>query len=441
MRLKPTEFKIRGEIVSEGGAEESSLYEFLVENHEAFKDFFKDDKEEGPPEDEGEEDKFLIPDEDGEVYMVLDERKEAHKGKGIDLEFEEEALSRHALQKALRESKIEGNLELSDFLKEALETPEESIVLPTKDTSFEEYPYSVHPKALEEDRIIEYNPYATAAVKRFKQFSEEVAGLSRSMSVKLRKVLHAQSLGRTVREQTSGKIDRRKLSTLNMPGRTPNKKVFQRNIKGKSQKVAISILLDQSGSMQGSRERCAAKTAIALGDALNTLGGMGVKFEVIGFDNRYEPQGSTDLDEKPWLVKFDRLEPLQIHKYKFFEETWPKVKARLGSFVAHGNNSDPDAVLFAARNLLEVKGVDRRVLLVLSDGAPCCASDLKRTGEYLKSVLLELEGQGIQTIGIGIETQYVKNFYKDWLVVNSVEDLEKEGIQALSNLLIKGRIK
>ena len=243
---------------------------------------------------------------------------------------------------------------------------------------------------------------------------ENVGTMSRTISAQLRKILSTTSLARTQRDQQRGRLDRTKLHTLNRPGHTaPNRRVFTRTIEGKSHDIAIGLLVDQSGSMAGSKIRCAREATTALADALDQLTPLGVKFGVWGFDSVYRGVELGYRHDSDFVSDCDRTEPLRFHKYKSVSENWKRVSSRLGAMQARDNNCDGEAVRWAAQQLLKVEGVSRRILIVLSDGSPCCGNMLgmQRIAADLKRAIPEMNDLGVETFGLGIMDRSVEEFY------------------------------
>ena len=82
--------------------------------------------------------------------------------------------------------------------------------------------------------------------------------------------------------------------------------------------------------------------------------------------------------------------------------------------------------MWAASRLMDnLSGGRKPVLVVFSDGRPNGAySDSSPVLQnHLRNTIKRIEGAGIALLGVGIETDYVKRFYTDWVVVESLDDL------------------
>lgn len=309
-------------------------------------------------------------------------------------------------------------------------------------------PYTPLPSAQRLDRVITYDAYNLSFGRVYQRASRSVQSTSRAVSDQMRRVLLARSLNRLQRDQQRGRLDRTKLHTLNLPGRPqPNRRVFTKRMHGQSSKVAIGILVDQSGSMSARwdfRDKIGSARAatVAMGDALHPLEALGVKFGVWGFDSHNGRVQSVSEVE----MGFDRREPLRFHEYKTFNEDWRVVAPRVGAMEALENNCDGEAIRWAAQQILKVEKVDRRVLIVLSDGSPMCLSarDCRLTGDRdggvrihqdTKAAVKDVISAGIETLGIGICSEAVKRYYPSWVVIDSPGDLETVLLSGLRTAL------
>jgi len=410
-----------------------------------------DEGDDGDTESEANDDGVHDPDREGDEegggpvdYEVEEDppsptEEEAEENELRTKDVEEAEAYKPTLQevvevlKDLLDDDLEQMTDIANLVREELEDLGQEVDPPSKSTSFEEYAYSVPPEVLALDEIVSYDPLCRHLRPRFLTAEAESQSAARAISSTLRRILHTQSQTRKLRGQRSGRIDRNRLHTLNRPGSVHNDRIFNRFIQGKSQDVAIFVMVDQSGSMSGSPIKTARATSMAIGNALDPLAPLGLKFAVYGFDNPDTPRRSDFRDPSR---RYDRLEPMRFHEYKAFTDDWKRVKPRIGGMEAGGNNCDPDALRFAAAELFKVKDVQRRILLVLSDGQPCCHTDLWRTDKDLKRVIAVLETRKIEVIGLGILTDYVKKYYPKWLAIKNLADLQTTGVKLLADLLL-----
>ncbi len=76
--------------------------------------------------------------------------------------------------------------------------------------------------------------------------------------------------------------------------------------------------------------------------------------------------------------------------------------------------------------------------MVFSDGMPNSCGDHTILNADLKKAVADIKKSGIEVIGIGIETEAVKTFYPEYVVLNDVQDLPKKALGKLAGLLTRG---
>ena len=193
--------------------------------------------------------------------------------------------------------------------------------------------------------------------------------------------------------------------------------------------TVVTILIDNSGSMRGRPIMVAAVCADILA---RTLERCGVKTEILGFTTRAWKGGSSRED---WLkagkpAQPGRLNDLRHIVYKAADAPWRRARRNLGLMMREGllkENIDGEALLWAHQRLLG-RPEARRVLMVISDGAPVDDSTLSvNSGHYLerhlREVISEIEAKSpVQLIAIGIGHD-VTRYYRRAVTIVDVEQL------------------
>ncbi|WP_394761495.1 cobaltochelatase subunit CobT [Phenylobacterium sp.] len=193
--------------------------------------------------------------------------------------------------------------------------------------------------------------------------------------------------------------------------------------------TVVSILIDNSGSMRGRPIMVAAVCADILA---RTLERCGVKTEILGFTTRAWKGGSARED---WLKagkppQPGRLNDLRHIIYKAADAPWRRARRNLGLMMREGllkENIDGEALMWAHQRLIG-RPESRRILMVISDGAPVDDSTLSvNSGHYLerhlREVIGEIEGKSpVQLIAIGIGHD-VTRYYRRAVTIVDVEQL------------------
>ncbi|MGB2123814.1 MAG: cobaltochelatase CobT-related protein, partial [Candidatus Puniceispirillaceae bacterium] len=158
--------------------------------------------------------------------------------------------------------------------------------------------------------------------------------------------------------------------------------------------TVVTLLLDNSGSMRGRPITIAAVTADILA---RTLERCGVKVEILGFTTRAWKGGqSRELWQQAGKPPAPgRLNDLRHIIYKSADAPWRRAKKSLGLMLREGilkENIDGEALLWAHERLL-ARSEDRRIMMVISDGAPVDDSTLSvNSGSYLEKHLRDVIG-------------------------------------------------
>ena len=193
--------------------------------------------------------------------------------------------------------------------------------------------------------------------------------------------------------------------------------------------TVVSLLIDNSGSMRGRPIMVAAVCADILA---RTLERCSVKTEVLGFTTRAWKGGAS---RDAWLKAGKppapgRLNDLRHIVYKSADAPWRRARKNLGLMMREGllkENIDGEALMWAHQRLI-ARTEQRRILMVISDGAPVDDSTLSvNSGHYLerhlRRVIAEIEGKSpVELIAIGIGHD-VTRYYRRAVTIVDVEQL------------------
>ncbi|WP_373474304.1 cobaltochelatase subunit CobT [Sphingorhabdus lacus] len=204
--------------------------------------------------------------------------------------------------------------------------------------------------------------------------------------------------------------------------------------------TVVTLLLDNSGSMRGRPISIAAISADILA---RTLERCGVKTEILGFTTRAWKGGQARED---WLASGRSPMPGRLNDqrhiiYKKADEPWRHAKRNLGLMMREGllkENIDGEALLWA-HNRLIARAEDRRILMVISDGAPVDDSTLSVNHggyleQHLRKVIEMIETRSpVQLVAIGIGHD-VTRYYRRAVTIMDAEQLGGTMIEQLAGL-------
>ncbi len=204
--------------------------------------------------------------------------------------------------------------------------------------------------------------------------------------------------------------------------------------------TVVTLLIDNSGSMRGRPITVAAMCADILA---RTLERCGVKTEILGFTTRAWKGGQS---RERWVQEGKprnpgRLNDLRHIIYKAADAPWRRSRRAMGLMLREGllkENIDGEALAWAYKRLL-TRTEHRRILMVISDGAPVDDSTLSvNPGNYLerhlREQIKEIEGRGaVELIAIGIGHD-VTRYYRRAVTIVDAEELGGTMMKKLAEL-------
>ena len=209
----------------------------------------------------------------------------------------------------------------------------------------------------------------------------------------------------------------------------------------------VTILIDNSGSMRGKPISVAAICADILS---RTLERCSVKVEVLGFTTKHWKGGQS---REKWLSNNKptfpgRLNDLRHIIYKSADTPWRQAKKNIGLMLKEGllkENIDGEALKWAYNKILKRKE-ERKILMVISDGAPVDDSTLSaNVSDYLESNLKTTvkfieKNTSIELLAIGIGHD-VTRYYDKAIKIVDVQDLGDVMINQLTDLFTENKNK
>ena len=262
---------------------------------------------------------------------------------------------------------------------------------------------------------------------------------------KLQRLLLAQQNRHWEFDLEEGMLDTSRLPRIIMDPMYPLS--FKREKDTNFRDTVVTLLLDNSGSMRGRPIMIAAMCADILG---RTMERCAVKTEILGFTTRAWKGGQSrekwTTDGKP--AHPGRLNDLRHIVYKSADEPWRRAKKNLGLMMREGllkENIDGEALMWA-HNRLMARPEQRKILMVISDGAPVDDSTLSvNTGNYLerhlRRVIDDIETKSsieLTAIGIGHD---VTRYYRRAVTIVDAEQLGGAMTTQLISLFEEDKIR
>ncbi|CAN5127750.1 cobaltochelatase subunit CobT [soil metagenome] len=263
-------------------------------------------------------------------------------------------------------------------------------------------------------------------------------GAVTKLANRLQRKLMAQQSRSWDFDQEEGMLDAARLARIIVsPGHSLSYKIERET---DFRDTVVTLLIDNSGSMRG---RPISIAAISADIMARTLERCGVKTEILGFTTRAWKGGQS---RENWLAAGrpampGRLNDLRHIVYKPADTPWRRARTSLGLMMREGllkENIDGEALLWAHSRLL-ARPEERKILMVISDGAPVDDSTLSvNSGSYLEKHLRQvigwIEGKSpVQLVAIGIGHD-VTRYYAKAVTIMDAEQLGGTMVEQLAGL-------
>ena len=215
---------------------------------------------------------------------------------------------------------------------------------------------------------------------------------------------------------------------------------FKQESESKFKDTVVSLLIDSSGSMRGRSMTLAAICGDIIG---STLERCYVKTELLGFTTKHWKGGES---RKAWVNQGSpsnpgRLNDLRHIIFKSAEDNFRKARKSFGIMLREGllkENVDGEALAWAHQRLSK-RNEERKILIVISDGAPVDDSTLSTNhsnflDNHLRQIIHTIETQSnVELLAIGIGHDVTK-YYDKSITINRAEELAEALLDKLTEL-------
>ena len=237
----------------------------------------------------------------------------------------------------------------------------------------------------------------------------------------VRRLIQIRAKAQRVYGVKKGKLDQSRLSRIcfNAPGF--NERVFKNKIENKILDAAITVLVDMSGSMSGTKAYYALASTLLVNEVCSTLN---IPIEIVGFTDDY---GKDEVSPVMFVYKsFSNLHVSNDDLEKYFAKS---------SYHMHGN-PDGENILWAHNRLLKRKE-KKRLLIVMSDGSPAASKSSIGISRFTEQVIREIEdSKKIDIYGLGLQSDSVRSYYRAHSVVDKPEDIPSKLLELIERKIL-----
>lgn len=400
----------------------NSKFSQLLQEMEIFKSENYDEEENQKNEDE--QDNNLNRDSENENQDDQEKGQQEQDQNGIDADYD------------LDEYRMDEQLVDTDLDKQSSET-----VFQKMNAGIEDKEYKIFTSQFDEITMAENLESKEEIIKLRKILDQQLVSFQ-NLITKLANKLQRQLLAKQNRawefNLEEGLLDSSKLTRIIMD--PYNSLSFKKEKDLDFKDTVVTLLIDNSGSMRGRPITIAAICADILS---RTLERCSVKVEILGFTTKNWKGGKSreewNKNNKP--KNPGRLNDLRHIIYKSADIHWRQSKRNLGLMLKEGllkENIDGEAISWAF-NRLKKRKEERKILMVISDGAPVDDSTLSVNSgnfleKHLKKIVKFIESKSeIEILAIGIGHD-VSRYYNKAIKITDVQELGDVMIGQLSGL-------
>ena len=303
------------------------------------------------------------------------------------------------------------------------------------------FEYKIYSRDYDEESVAE-EMCSSEELQRLRKHLDQLMGPSKStvskLANRLQRFLMAQQNRSWEFNKEEGILDSSRLHKVILDPVTPLSYKVEKDTEFRD--TVVSILVDSSGSMRG---RSMTVAAICADIISTTLERCGVKTEVLGFTTRQWKGGES---RKRWVEDGKpenpgRLNDIRHIIFKSADTPWRRGRKNFGLMLREGllkENVDGEALIWAHDRLV-MRQEQRKILMVISDGAPVDDSTLSTNPNnyldlHLRQVIHSIETQSpIKLIAIGIGHD-VTRYYQKAVTIHRAEELGGAMLDQLTDL-------
>ena len=381
--------------------------------------------------------------EDNEIEDETEQEDEAASEEGED---DDSLESESSPEQENQEGAEETEADMGDIDEDAIVDENQEITtnqswlesLVGKNTNFK---YKVYTRNFDEEIRAE-DLCSPEELQRLRKHLDQLMGSSKAtiskLAHRLQRFLMAQQNRSWEFNKEEGMLDSARLHKIITDPLTPLTYKIEKDTDFRD--TSVSILVDSSGSMRG---RSMTVAAICADIISTTLERCNVKTEVLGFTTKHWKGGES---RKIWMddgkpENPGRLNDIRHIIFKSADTPWRRGQKNFGLMLREGllkENVDGEALIWAHDRLAR-RSEQRKILMVISDGAPVDDSTLSTNPTnfldlHLRQVIHSIETMSdINLIAIGIGHD-VTRYYKNAVTIHRAEELGGAMLEQLTDL-------
>jgi hypothetical protein len=289
-------------------------------------------------------------------------------------------------------------------------------------TDYEKFIIVDYPKSLGDKKYLEPTAKSKEFLKEYAVRVEPHLISQENFAQQVRKLIQIRSKSQMQYGVKKGKLDQSRLSRICFDAPGFNQRVFKNKIENKVLDAAITVLVDMSGSMGGSKVQYALASTLLVNEVCSTLN---IPIEILGFTDGYTP----GMDIAPVMFVYKNFSDLKIDNERI------KGCFSTSSLYMYGN-PDGENILWAHNRLVRRKE-KKKLLIVMSDGSPAASKSSVGLESFTLKAIREIENSKLVDIyGLGLCSNSVEYFYKARSVVNVPEDIPSKLLELIERKIV-----
>ena len=289
-------------------------------------------------------------------------------------------------------------------------------------TDYEKFIIVDYPKSLGDKKYLEPTAKSREFLKEYESRVEPKLISQENFAQQVRKLIQIRSKSQMQYGVKKGKLDQSRLSRICFDAPGFNQRVFKNKIENKVLDAAITVLVDMSGSMGGSKVQYALASTLLVNEVCSTLN---IPIEILGFTDGYTP----GMDIAPVMFVYKNFSDLKIDNERI------KGCFSTSSLYMYGN-PDGENILWAHNRLVRRKE-KKKLLIVMSDGSPAASKSSVGLESFTLKAIREIENSKLVDIyGLGLCSNSVEYFYKARSVVNVPEDIPSKLLELIERKIV-----